>query len=124
MTEDQFRNSPAQPGNQIVPASRNLERPVHKGGPYPKGVSGNPSGMSKAQRDVTALAREHGPEAILALVVIGRTSQDDKARIAAWDKILDRAYGKPTQKIDAEIRTDIAALLEARRQRAESDNPS
>jgi hypothetical protein len=90
---------------------------------FAKGKSGNPGGRPKAQRDVMELARRHGPEAILAMVEIARSSPDDKARIMAWDKILDRGYGKPTQHIDADIRTDVAAVLEARRQRAVDEEP-
>lgn len=55
--------------------------------------------MVKAIQD---MAREHGPRAIQAILELAQNSQDEKIRLAAWDKILDRGYGRPAQAITGE----------------------
>jgi hypothetical protein len=50
---------------------------------------------------VRAKAAEHTVEAIEGLVAIARdTGAPPAARVAAWDKVLDRAVGKPEQAVD------------------------
>lgn len=75
------------------------ERQRPRGRPWPKGVSGNPSGLPKAIVEVRALAREHTADAIAALV----SALDDASgavRVRAAEALLDRAWGRPTQAID------------------------
>jgi hypothetical protein len=73
-------------------------------GTYLPGVSGNPSGMSRALVEVTDLARQHAPEAMAALVEIATQGKSESARVAAATALLDRGYGKPPQAIDSTIR--------------------
>ncbi len=49
--------------------------------------------MSRAIRE---LAQQHGPEAIQGLLNEAKNADSASARVAAWNAILDRAYGKPT----------------------------
>jgi hypothetical protein len=69
-------------------------------GTYLPGVSGNPSGMSRALVEITELARQHAPEAIAALVEIATSrAHPAAARVAAAVALLDRGYGKPQQVV-------------------------
>lgn len=92
------------------------------GKPFEKGQSGNPGGRPKGQTTILELARTHAPEAIETLVKLMRTGTD-ASQVAACDKILDRAYGKPAQHstVDASVtnheaatgaRDKLAALLD------------
>jgi hypothetical protein len=70
-------------------------------GTYLPGVSGNPSGMSRALVEITELARRHAPEAIEALVEIATSrAHPAAARVAAAVALLDRGYGKPQQVVE------------------------
>jgi hypothetical protein len=60
------------------------------------GTSGNPRGRSRASYDVAALAKQHTPEAIAALV---RGLSDPRHYVAAAVALLDRAHGRPVQAI-------------------------
>lgn len=74
------------------------------GKPFAKGRSGNPTGRPKVPDDVKEMARALTPDAIKALgeVVRGKKTPP-AARVAAATAIMDRAYGKPTQHIDAHV---------------------
>jgi hypothetical protein len=64
---------------------------------FAKGQSGNPGGRPKIAEEINALARQHCPEAIEALVHIMRNGKPDAARALAADKILDRGCGRAPQ---------------------------
>ena len=93
---------------------------------WQKGKSGNPSGRPKVVNEVRDLARQYGRRALEAIAELAEKSSDDKVRLQAWDKLLDRGYGRPSQHIEADIRSDVAAVLEARRQRVleQEEEPS
>jgi hypothetical protein len=71
---------------------------------FQKGQSGNPGGRPKVLGDLREAARKLTPE---VLEMLSQVVKDKKAppsaRIAAGTVILDRAYGKPTQHIEAKV---------------------
>ncbi len=67
--------------------------------PFKKGQSGNPGGRPKVLGEVRELAQKHGPECITGLLEIARNTQAPApARVAAYNALLDRGYGKPHQE--------------------------
>lgn len=66
---------------------------------WQKGKSGNPGGRPKEVAEVSALARQYGPEAVERLAAIMR-SDDLKAARGAADSLLDRGYGRPVQSVE------------------------
>src|SRR5579859_2900121 len=59
-----------------------------------KGQSGNPGGRLKGESELQALA------AIKALV---KALDDERLCVAAASALLDRGYGRPAQRIDANV---------------------
>ena len=74
-------------------------------GRFQKGESGNPGGRPKLPAEMREMFRAKAPE---AFEVLSRhlQSPDAKVAIAAATQILDRAYGRPVQSIDANITED------------------
>ena len=73
--------------------------------PFQPGQSGNPGGRPKILTEVRELARTHSVEAIETLARIMRDPNEDaRARVAAANAILDRAYGKPEQALALDAR--------------------
>jgi hypothetical protein len=90
---------------------------------FEPGRSGNPAGLPKARREqleaCEAAARAHTEEAIATLVELMRHSSDERVRVVAAEKLLERGYGRP-RDYDPEKdagREGLAARLEAARQR-------
>lgn len=79
-----------------MPPAQN-SRTTPAGRPFKAGVSGNPGGRPKAAFDAQALAREHTPAAIAALV---KALANPRERVPAAVALLDRAWGKPLQPTD------------------------
>jgi hypothetical protein len=84
--------------NTPEPKPKRLGGATGKG--FMPGRSGNPSGKPKAAQEVIDLARSHTPEAIERLAHWMR-SDDPRASVAACTALLDRAWGKPSQPIEA-----------------------
>lgn len=60
---------------------------------------------NKTQREDKILAQKYGPKSIEGLAELAgfhpkkKGSENDQVRLSAMEKLLDRAYGKPTQPI-------------------------
>ena len=65
---------------------------------FQPGVSGNPSGRPKLNKEVSELAKREAPEAFLRIVELGK-DKDPRIRLDANKYIVDRAYGKPAQAL-------------------------
>lgn len=74
-----------------------------------KGVSGNPGGRPKIDKEIRELAQSYSIQAIETLAGIMNNEQyDPRVRGFAADKILDRAVGKPAQAIQHSGTIDTA----------------
>ncbi|MBR0901202.1 DUF5681 domain-containing protein [Bradyrhizobium liaoningense] len=72
-------------------------------GHFKPGQSGNPGGRTPIVKEVQELARTHTTDAIEGLARIAKDKKAPAAaRVSAWNALLDRAYGKPPQSIDAD----------------------
>jgi hypothetical protein len=76
-----------------------------RGKPFAKGVSGNSGGRPKRTQeevDLIAACKEKTPEALEVIQDLMTNSTNDRVRLAAAEYILDRAWGKPTQRQEIE----------------------
>ncbi len=70
--------------------------------PFEKGQSGNPGGRPKALAEVVAAAREHTEAALNTLArICGDDTQPAAARVTAANALLDRGWGKATERKQA-----------------------
>ena len=78
-----------------------MTNPTGKGG-FQRGRSGNPGGRPKLPAEMREMFQVRAPEAFEVLTRHLQSS-DPRIAITAASAILDRAYGKPAQPIDANI---------------------
>jgi hypothetical protein len=84
---------------------------VRRGNPnWVKGVSGNAGGRPRVVAEIQDLARQHGAEAIRALV---ECLKDPKQKVAAATALLDRGFGKPVATHEITHHTDAMRLSDA-----------
>ncbi len=74
--------------------------------PFKPGQSGNPSGRPKMPEDLKKLAQAKAPEALKIAVTLMGKADSDRVRLAAAQEVMDRAYGRATQHIEADITQD------------------
>lgn len=71
-------------------------------GRFKAGVSGNPAGRPKADKNIRELARQYTEEALDILVAVARNPKaSNTARVHASCAILDRGWGKPSMFIES-----------------------
>ena len=86
-------------GNPASSAGNSRKQP--SGRPFPKGVSGNPSGRPKLPEDVKhvrELARQYTNEAIATLASV-MANGSPNAQVSAANALMDRGWGKAEQPI-------------------------
>jgi hypothetical protein len=74
-------------------------------GRFQKGESGNPGGRPKLPAEMREMFQAKAPEAFEVLRKHLHAS-DPRVSVSAATQILDRAYGRPAQTIDANISED------------------
>ena len=62
-----------------------------------------PAVVASEAADVRELARQHTPRAIDALLHIAEHGESETARVSAATAILDRGWGKPTERAELEV---------------------
>jgi hypothetical protein len=87
------------------------------------GFSGNPSGRPRVVAQIRDMALKAAPAAFEKVCDLVR-SVDERIALAASQEILNRAYGKPVQSVDTEVRKiNINALYLAAVQQAQPGAP-
>jgi hypothetical protein len=86
------------------------------GRPFPKGVSGNPSGVPKAFHDARKALEAAVPGAIAKMIELS-TCGDPKIEALAARDILDRTLGKAKESVEikSDANTILASLIAAMR---------
>ncbi|MCK6402028.1 MAG: hypothetical protein L6Q74_09020 [Sphaerotilus natans subsp. sulfidivorans] len=83
-------------------------------GRFRPGVSGNPSGRrrrSEADRQIDELARSRSEDAFHVVADLMTGSDNDRTKLAAALAILERAHGKPGERLADPINLEPGATL-------------
>lgn len=78
---------------------------------FPKGVSPNPGGKPAGVTHVRELARTFTEEAVNTMADIMRFGESERARVAAAEGLLNRAWGKPDQFVDVNVTVEHKSAL-------------
>jgi hypothetical protein len=88
------------------------------------GFSGNPSGRPRVVAQIRDMALKAAPAAFEKVCDLVQ-SVDERIALAASQEILNRAYGKPLQSVDAEVKKfDMNALYLAATKLANCGDPA
>jgi hypothetical protein len=90
-------------------------------GRFLPGFTANPSGRPKVVEEVQQLARQQAPAAFQRICELAG-SKDERIALAASQAILDRAYGRPVQAVQSEVKKiDMAQLFAAAAKQVSED---
>jgi hypothetical protein len=88
-------------GNTTRPAENSKKLP--RGKPFQPGKTGNPGGRPRKtdeERTLEALCKEKTPEALETILQVMAKAQNERAKLAAAQYVLDRGWGKPKESIE------------------------
>ena len=68
-----------------------------------KGYTGNPGGRPKMPEELKRAFQEATPVALATLLQIAQEGENEGARVRASEALLDRAWGKPVQQVEADV---------------------
>lgn len=84
-------------------------------GSFKAGKSGNPGGRPKKTQeelDLVAACKQKTPAALAVIESIMMEGQSDKAKLSAAQFIIERAYGKAVQQVDANVSGELITRIE------------
>lgn len=85
-----------------------------KAGRFVKGQSGNPGGRKKRTQeefDLIAACKAKTPDALEVIENIMLNGETEKNRLTAATTIIERAYGKPKQEVEAQVSGQIEQIV-------------
>ena len=86
--------------------------PRPKGSPKTEGSGRKKGTQNRVTLDIREAAQKFGAEAVATLVDLMRNADFETVRVAAAKELLDRAYGKAVQAVQAEVAERIIEYRE------------
>lgn len=80
---------------------------------FKKGVSGNPGGRPKRteqELDLIAACKDRTPAALAVIETIMLEGENERNKLAAAQAIIERAYGKPKETVEANVTGRIETI--------------